>query len=579
MDVLGKKKKKNHVKTQKLKSVKKINENLYQKVSGAFSKAKDLLEPFGAFDYTETKEGLLQAPLLTNDQDLIKLFSYLNKHVPAELVLAFFKEYGGRKLTVKPWTYFKSVFEPKYVDVVEESKNFLISRKAVPAKFKIKPIKQIEFLRKMAKTGSVSEKEKILQDELANKINVLPIFKGRPQKFMTAEQSISLYRAAPWLTAFTDKPVKAILLSADAPAKYTIDRIVDDKKGKEWYFASALWYRESWTQGRKFIPDAVGYYLKDKSVLIENSDIFNALQKYETSFFSKKSREKAVINKNALKALFNFYSRASERYVQDLVNFMSNKFKDKPEEFEAKGIATITYLLPIFFKDKQPIHQLRFSREQYEYSTVFNVTKEQAFAEVYCDPNHIIKERLNTVISARLEAVKAEYKLLINPTQRTNKATIDYRIPAFDVFPVELPSDDYVVFNTETEICVFMDRTTFLNESEFHKTVDVSHLRFIKTVKDPQNKLKPIEEDQTIDLSYTGFYLKGDAPPLLKRLPDNYLAPGLTDKLRKYLIDLTVQKTCRGCAGVVDIKTALKTSENKQVVYYCGASCLSEVEE
>ncbi|QHR78444.1 hypothetical protein KM759_gp008 [Lymphocystis disease virus 4] len=579
MDVLGKKKKKNTAKLQKSKPIKKINENLYQKVSSALSKSKDLLEPFGAFDHTETKEGLVQAPLITNDQDLIKLFSYLTKFVPAELVMTFFKEYGSRKLTVKPWTYFKSVFEPKYIDVVEESKNFLVSRKAVPTKFKIKPIKQIEFLRKMADTGSISEKEKILQDELAAKINVLPIFNGRPQKFMTAEQSISLYRAAPWLNAFTNKPVKAILLSADAPAKYTIDRVVKDDKNKEWYFASALWYRESWTEGRKFVPESVAYYLKGKIILIENSDIFNALQKYEASFFSKKSKEKAVINKNALKALFNFYSRASERYVQDLVNFMANKFKDKPDEFEARGIATITYLLPVFFKNKQPIHQLRFSREQYDYSTVFNITKEQAFAEVYVDPEHKLIEKLDTIILARLESIKAEYKLLINPTQRTNKATIDYRIPAFDVFPAQLPSDDYVVFNTQTEIGIFMDRQTFLNESASHTEVDVAHVRFIKTIKDPQNKLKPVEEDQTIDLNYTGFYLKGEAPPSLKRLPDNYLAPGLTDKLRKYLVDLTTQKICHGCVGVVDIKTALKTSENKKIIYYCGPSCLTQNEE
>ncbi|AAU10877.1 hypothetical protein LDVICp029 [lymphocystis disease virus-China] len=579
MDVLGKKKKKNSVKTQKFKPFKKINENLYQKVSIALGKTKDLLEPFTTFDYTETKEGLLQALLLTDDQDLIKLFSYLNRFVPAESTITFFKEYSSRKLTVKPWTYFKSIFEPKYINLVEESKNFLNLRKAVPVKFKIKPIKQIEFLRKMAETGSISEKEKILQDELAAKINVLPAFKGRPQKFMTAEQSVVLYRAAPWLITFTDKSVKAILLSAGVPAKYTIDRIIKDDKGKDWYFASARWYRESWTEGRKFVPDSVAYYLKDKSILVENSDIFNALQKYETSFFSKKSKEKAIINKNALKALLNFYSRASEQYIQDLVNYMANKFKDKPEDFETRGIATVTYLLPVFFKDKQPIHQLRFSREQYEYSTVFNITKEQAFAEVYVDPEHKLKERLDIVIMARLESVKAEYKLLINPTQRTNKATIDYRIPAFNVFPLQLPSDDYIVFNTQTEIGIFMDRQIFLSEPASHKEVDVSHVRFIKSIKDPQNKLKPVKEDQTIDLNYTGFYLKGEAPPSLKKLPDNYLAPGLTDKLRKYLIDLTIKKNCYGCKGVVDIKTALKTSENKRVVYYCGPSCLSQSEE
>ncbi|NP_078643.1 hypothetical protein LCDV1gp021 [Lymphocystis disease virus 1] len=580
IDVLGKGKKKHHLKTKKPKAIRRINENLYQKVSIALDKSKNVLAAFSQFNFTEMKEGLLQVPLRINeDADLTRLFFHLNRFIPAQLTDAFFKEYNSQKFIFKPWTYFKNIFEPKHIDIIKEAQLFISSRKAVPAKFKIKPIKQIEFLRKMAKTGSISQKEKILQDELAARMNVLSIFKGRPQKFMTAEQSVALYRAAPWLIAFTNKPVKAILLAKDAPSRDTIDRTIKDEKGKEWHFATARWYRESWTNGRKFRPDYVAYYLKDKSVLIENSDVFNALQKYELSFFEKNSTVKAVINKFALKALFNFYSDLSEKYTNDLINYLATRYKDQPIEFENKGITTVTYLLPIFFKNRQPIHQTRFSREQYDYSTVANITKEQAFAEVYTDPQHNLKERLDQVLAARIDSMRAEYKLLINPTYRTTKATIDYRLPPVNVFPTDLPSNDYVVFNTREKVRIFMDRKTFLSEPNLHTETNALHLRFIKTIKDPQHKIKPIEEDQTIALKYTGFYLTGTTPPLLKQIPAKYLAPNLMNKLRRYLNNLTAQKTCKNCDAVIDIKDALKTMDNVEIVYYCGANCLLNAEE
>lgn len=165
-------------------------------------------------------------------------------------------------------------------------------------------------------------------------------------------------------------------------------------KNKTWYKVNKLFYRQLYTDKRPYVPGAIGYIMKDSSIVVETEEMFKKLKK---SFILKETKAKIDAGYGVALEMINENILLNTIYTVKELNVFANKIIDsfKPCETTKEIAKKLSFILVYYsnltsaFSDSEnvQIYIQNTKNRLYAPENLLNLQKDVLLPEVYSLPD------------------------------------------------------------------------------------------------------------------------------------------------------------------------------------------------
>lgn len=536
--------------------------------------------PFASLDRQDMYDAMtdfIQKMDPVNQREVIRIFNILLTGVPWPLTQSFFVEFDESDYPNIVSFFKKFMQEPRVVEGVAKMKELIRRRQAQPLtsegrkpgtggqQIEEREPRRVIKISQAVPSGRPSvvqraARGRMSQEEVDERVK--PMF-GDGRILSKCERE---YGRAPWMTQFTDKPIRGFVIRSRGVSQFTSSfyRNGEGWGDDDWYRVNMRWMKEACEGKRMFQEDAVAMITVDDELIVETRDMFDAAQgkwtKVVDNEFAPVSEKSFSVAKEMLED-----SILPSGDVNAVLASLVPLSGDATNHDMARRLSWVLVFLKRLIKDPQ-VHHFRVKNHQIPPDTLVELDRYTLLPEVYKNPDGdhdeaeiILKKKRREIESIFFSNLKPS-----DPTRRKQMSPVRPEVfrPLQTNARAKCPTgvDDVIYYDENGELFCFGReqvvgvvknpitgkpfRQTFLDEIAMIKDVRIRSTR---------------EQEQEV---------------VIERQVERELAPGLFQKLKDE-INLIRTLFCNQCDAEIFLPR-FKSVKGNEKVMFCSQQCFDQ---
>lgn len=496
----------------------------------------------------ELSKNKIQIP--SKEFEQIKAFNFLLYNVPFSQTKKFIRrvvstEKSSQRNNLNPFLNEFNMFiqTPENVNKVNSMKSFLKSREATPQKY------------------TQSLKRPVVPQPLGRRLQpVVPQPLGQPQKLPIFGKGEILsqcereYGNASWMRAFTNEPIRGILIKTNTRNKYTSSPYING-----WYKVNMSWIKDACENNPETRNYPIAYLTNRGKIIPETPFMYQSSMKKQLEIRVQDKPTNALTFDTAKAMLKNSIIPPDD--VNGVLSSLDLYPLSSTNRDVAKRLSQVLVYLDVLISEPQ-VHHYRVKSQQYSPDILVTLDRNTLLPEVYENPN-ITKTQLEdfeTVLNRKRNIIEQQfytlYETLQDPQKRKRniQPILNFKPLKTNVYKNCPPGVSDVMFYQDENYLFCLDRQAIINKiynPVTGKPFSQEFLTKVRQLQEPNSRFESVS--------------------VQRQASERELAPGLIQKLKDE-IRLLETYTCSNCNEQI-MFPLYKSVRDQQKVLFCGEDC------